>query len=170
MFLKYRMEPPNELKPSKSANKRRAAELQDLGVELAELPARVLDSLPLSDALRTALADLKEMSARGALLRQRQYIGKLMRRVDPAPIRAALAARKLRHDSDVRALQRVEKWRDALLQDDAALARLSESYPQIDEPRIRAILARAAQEREQASAPRAARELYAALRELIAPI
>ena len=37
----------------------------------------------------------KLLTARGAIYRQRQFIGKLMRKFDPEPLRAALAQRAI---------------------------------------------------------------------------
>ena len=84
-----------ELKPSKSARKREYLALQKLGEELITIKRSDLDILPLDDALREAVRDAREIKAHGALRRQKQYIGKLMRNVDPEPIRAGL--QQLRH-------------------------------------------------------------------------
>ncbi len=84
-----------ELKPSKSARKREHLALQKLGEELITVKRSDLDNLPLDDALREAVRDAREIKAHGALRRQKQYIGKLMRNVDPEPIRAGL--QQLRH-------------------------------------------------------------------------
>jgi ribosome-associated protein len=84
-----------DLKPSKSARKREYLALQKLGEELITIRQSDLDSLPLDDALRDAVREASEIKAHGALRRQKQYIGKLMRNIDPEPIRAGL--QKLRH-------------------------------------------------------------------------
>jgi ribosome-associated protein len=81
----------DDLKPSKSARKREYLALQILGEELITLKESDLDSLPLGDNLREAIMEARQIKAHGALRRQKQYIGKLMRDIDPAPIRAALA-------------------------------------------------------------------------------
>ncbi len=84
-----------DLKPSKSARKREYLALQKLGEELITITRSDLNSLPLDNALREAVCDAHEIKAHGALRRQKQYIGKLMRNIDPVPIRAGL--QKLRH-------------------------------------------------------------------------
>jgi len=84
-----------DLKPSKSARKREYLALQKLGEELITIRRSDLNSLPLDDALRDAVREAGEIKAHGALRRQKQYIGKLMRNIDPEPIRAGL--QKLRH-------------------------------------------------------------------------
>ena len=81
----------DDLKPSKSARKREYIALQKLGEELIALKASDLDRLPLDDNLREAVSEAKQMKAHGALRRQKQYIGKLMRHIDPEPIRSKMA-------------------------------------------------------------------------------
>ena len=81
----------DDLKPSKSARKREYIALQKLGEELIALKASDLDRLPLDDNLREAVLEAKQMKAHGALRRQKQYIGKLMRHIDPEPLRAEMA-------------------------------------------------------------------------------
>ena len=84
-----------ETKPSKSARKREYLALQKLGEELITLKQSDLYSLPLDDDLRLAVTEARQIKAHGALRRQKQYIGKLMRHIDPEPLRSELA--KLRH-------------------------------------------------------------------------
>ena len=81
----------DDLKPSKSARKREYIALQKLGEELITLKLSDLDRLPLDDNLRDAVLEARQMKAHGALRRQKQYIGKLMRHIDPEPIRTEMA-------------------------------------------------------------------------------
>jgi len=81
----------DELKPSKSARKREYLALQKLGEELITLKQSDLDALPLDENLREAVMEAQQMKAHGALRRQKQYIGKLMRHIDPGPLRAEMA-------------------------------------------------------------------------------
>lgn len=80
-----------ELKPSKSARKREYLALQRLGEELISLKQTELNSLPLDEGLLEAVLEASRMKAHGALRRQKQYIGKLMRHIDPEPLRAEMA-------------------------------------------------------------------------------
>src|SRR5271166_460730 len=105
---------------SKSARKREAAALQELGVQLSALPDQEIKALELPDNLFVALRDLRRLPSHGAQVRQRQYIGKLMRDIDPEPVLAKLAERKQRHDLEIRHFQQIERWRDRLLSDDTA--------------------------------------------------
>src|SRR5476649_1046974 len=122
-----------EQRLSKSARKREAASLQELGVQLSALPDQEIKALGLPDSLFVALRDLRRLPSHGAQVRQRQYIGKLMRGIDPQPVLAKLAERKQRHDMEIRHFQQIERWRDRLLSEPAtALEELLEEFPKAD--------------------------------------
>src|ERR1700710_46300 len=108
-----------EQRLSKSARKREAASLQELGVKLSALPDQEIKALDLPENLFVALRDLRRLPSHGAQIRQRQYIGKLMRTIDPEPVLAKLAERKQRHDVEIRHFQQIERWRDRLLSEPA---------------------------------------------------
>ena len=83
-----------EPRPSKSARKRAAHAAQKLGEALIELKVTRLEALQLPEALHEAILEAQRIrKSRGGIARQRQYIGKLMRGIDCAPIEAALAAK-----------------------------------------------------------------------------
>src|ERR1700694_2343922 len=122
-----------EQRLSKSARKREAASLQELGVQLSALPDQEIKALGLPDTLFVALRDLRRLPSHGAQVRQRQYIGKLMRSIDPEPVLAKLAERKQRHDLEIRHFQLIERWRDRLLSEPVSgLDELLQEYPQAD--------------------------------------
>jgi ribosome-associated protein len=157
-----------EQRLSKSARKREAATLQELGVQLSALPDQEIKALGLPDSLFTALRDLRRLPSHGAQVRQRQYIGKLMRTIDPEPVLAKLAERKQRHDSEIRHFQQIERWRDRLLSEPAAGAlELQQAYPQIDRDALLKLLEKAERERVEQRSPVGARELFAFLRQLL---
>jgi ribosome-associated protein len=88
-------QPEEALRPSKSARKRAAHAAQALGEELIGLKLHELESLRLPEELHDAVREAQRIrSTRGGLARQRQYIGKLMREIDVAPIEAALAVKR----------------------------------------------------------------------------
>ena len=80
-----------DLKPSKSAKKREFLALQKLGEDLIDLKESDLRTMGLDDDLLDAVLEARKIKSRGALRRQKQFIGKIMRQVDPEPIRAAMA-------------------------------------------------------------------------------
>ena len=82
----------DDRRPSKTERKKAVHALQDLGVELVALSEEQLAAIELPERLRDAVLEAQRITSREARRRQLQYIGKLMRKVDAAPIRAALAA------------------------------------------------------------------------------
>jgi ribosome-associated protein len=81
-----------ETRPSKSQRKRDAQALQALGAQLVALSPGHLAQLHLPDALREAVVAAQGMRSHGARTRQMQYIGKLMRQLDPASLRTVCEA------------------------------------------------------------------------------
>jgi len=157
-----------EQRQSKSARKREAASLQELGVKLSALPDQEIKALDLPDSLFVALRDLRRLPSHGAQIRQRQYIGKLMRDIDPEPVLAKLAERKQRHDLEIRQFQQIERWRDRLLSEPVAgLDELLREYPQADRAVLARLLEKAEKERLEQRSPVGARELFAFLRQLL---
>ena len=81
------------LTPSKSQRKRDAHALQTLGIQLVALSAAQLARLDLPEALHEAVVAAQRMRSHGARTRQMQYIGKVMRQLEPialSRVRAAL--------------------------------------------------------------------------------
>jgi ribosome-associated protein len=157
-----------EQRLSKSARKREAANLQELGVQLSALPDQEIKALGLPETLFVALRDLRRLPSHGAQVRQRQYIGKLMRSIDPEPVLAKLAERKQRHDLEIRHFQQIERWRDRLLSEPAVgVDELLQAYPQVDRSALLKLLDKAERERAEQRSPVGARELFAFLRQLL---
>src|SRR5271155_1616543 len=153
---------------SKSARKREAASLQELGIKLSALPDQEIKALDLPDSLFVALRDLRRLPSHGAQIRQRQYIGKLMRDIDPEPVLAKLAERKQRHDLEIRHFQQIERWRDRLLSEPVAgMKELLQEYPQTAQAALARLLEKAEKERLEQRSPVGARELFAFLRQLL---
>jgi ribosome-associated protein len=129
--------------PSKSARKREAQRIKQLGTRLAELADTERRALNLPDALEAAIVAYHRITAHEAKRRQRQYIGRLMREADISGIEHALAAIAQRAGEARHAHHRLERWRELLLADDAALTSYLDAYPATDRQRLR-MLVRAA--------------------------
>src|SRR5471032_215764 len=143
-----------EQRLSKSARKREAAALQELGVKLSALPDQEIKALDLPENLFVALRDLRRLPSHGAQVRQRQYIGKLMRNIDPEPVLAKMAERKQRHDVEIRHFQQIERWRDRLLSEPVtALDELLEEFPKTDRETLEKLLEKAEKERLEQRSP-----------------
>ena len=102
-------------KPSKSARKREHLALQELGEQLIELNDIELGLVPLEDNLRAAVHAAARMRSHGALRRQKQLIGKLMREADPEPIRAVLATFGADDRHNKQLFATAEHWRDRIV-------------------------------------------------------
>ena len=160
----YQAEPP-----SKSELKRQSRDLQDLGQALVDLPAAEFDALPVPEDLRDAIVAARRITSHGARVRQRLYIGKLLRNIDPEPIREALANRAEVDRQRVRREHTIEAWRDRLLADEpAAWTELAVLVGADNLPQLRSLVRQARAERDAARAPSAARQLFRRLRDLLA--
>ena len=89
--------------------------MQQLGERLIDLPADELQALPIDERLRDAVLAASRIRAHGALRRQKQLIGKLMRSCDPEPIRRALEARESDDRLEKRVFADAERWRDRIV-------------------------------------------------------
>ncbi len=153
---------------SRSARKREAEALQALGEQIIRLPAAQFAELPLPDELRAAMLTARDLTRHGALRRQRQYVGKLMRNTDVEPIRAALARLQQSDAAATARLHQLEHWRERLLAEgDAALTELLDLHPAADRQQLRQLIRSARQEQTQGQPPRHARELFRYLRGLL---
>ena len=153
--------------PSKTRLKQQSHELQKLGLALAELSTLRLQRLQLPERLFDALTMLRDTRSHEGRRRQLQYVGKLMRDVDPAPLREAVAEVKLGSARETLLLHETERWRDALLADDDALTRWLQEHAECDTQRLRSLI-RAARRDSALPAdkrnPRSARELFQFIR------
>ena len=157
-----------EGKPSKTQRKQEVHELQALGEALVALNEEQLARIELPERLRDAVTEARRITAFEAKRRQLQYIGKLMRSVEAGPIRAALDAALARSHSEAATHKRTEAWRERLLSGPEAVGELLAEHPGADGRRLRALVRAALRERAEGRPPRAFRELYQALRALMA--
>jgi len=152
------------LEPSKSELKRRAHALQQLGVAISELPAAKRSAIDMPEDLREAIEAYARMTAHGAKKRQMQYVGKLLRGIDPAPLEEAVEAHAAGRAADAARLHAVERWRDRLVHEDDALTDWMNEYPQTDVQHLRSLIRAARKEQAGSSSeqrqPKSYRELF----------
>ena len=153
--------------PSKTQRKRASTELQDLGEALTHLTPEQLQQLALPERLLDAVLAAKRIAKFGALRRQLQFIGRLMRDADAEAIAARLAAWRGSSREATAYLHRLERWRERLLAEEAALAELVERYPGSDAQRLRQLVRLARLEQAQGKPPRAFRALFQMLKQTI---
>ena len=75
---------------SRTRKKKEDRALQRLGEQLVKLPVGLLETMELPDDLLAAIEQVHKIKSGSARRRQLQYIGALMRHIDPQPIKAAL--------------------------------------------------------------------------------
>src|SRR6185436_9473521 len=142
-----------ELQISKTQRKRAMQELQDLGEELVALTPEKLAGLDIPTRLLDAVLDAKRISKFGALRRQMQYVGRLMREADAESIRSQLHA--------------IERWRTRLVAEEPALGELLDQFPHADAQRLRTLIRNIKREAAAKKPPRSFRELFQELREIL---
>jgi len=151
---------------SKTRRKQEMHALQALGAELVELPEAQLAAIALPERLANAVLEAKHITSHEARRRQMQYIGRLMRDVDAAPIRAALDAIGGQSAAAAAEHRRLERLREQLLADDAALTDYATSHAAADLQVLRALIRNARREQKEGRPPRAYRELFRILKAL----
>jgi ribosome-associated protein len=179
--LELKAELKGTTEASKTDLKRESTELQKLGEELLTLRADLLERLGLSDKLMDALAEAKRITNFEGRRRQMQFVGKLMRLLDPQvheAAREALIEQNKGSARETQALHLAEKWRVELVADDEALARWMAQFPDTDTQQLRALIRQARKDNppdkaaeSKGLAPRhsrAWRELFQLVREQIA--
>jgi ribosome-associated protein len=159
------------LSPSRSANRRAALDVLELGEQLVALSAAQLARLPIPDELMPHIRETQRMTAYGARKRQLAFLAKQMRRQDDEALDAIRDAMSKDGDAarrETAAMHRIEALRDALLGDDgdAAMTELLDEHPQADRQKLRQLVRNAHEERKRNKPPRAFRELFRELREL----
>lgn len=161
---------PDE-KPSKTQRKKAMHALQDLGEQLVVLGREQIAQVPLSDELRDAVIEAKRISAHEGRRRQLQYVGRLMRKATPAQVEAIRAKLEGWHGQsreEVMLHRGAERWRERLLEDDAALGEFAAHHPGNDLQPLRALLRATRKEQLEGSGPRHYRELYRLIRNIVA--
>jgi ribosome-associated protein len=147
--------------PSRTALKEASTKLQALGEELLTLREDLLAELPLPEQLRDAIAEAKRITDFGGLRRQKQYIGRLMHRLEEAELAAvdeALRIQKRQSAQATRRLHLAERWRDELIADDARLGAWLEEYPGTDAQQLRALIRQARKDARAGEPGKAARQ------------
>jgi ribosome-associated protein len=143
--------------------------LQGLGEQLVGLAPEQLAELALPERLADAIAGAKRITGFEARRRQMQYIGRLMREIDAAPIAERIAGLRNAERSAHARHREAERWRERLLADESALTELARGHPGLDTQQLRVLIRNARREQTQGRAPHASRALFRMLRAVLAP-
>ncbi|MBK6008176.1 DUF615 domain-containing protein [Ramlibacter ginsenosidimutans] len=132
--------------PSRTELKKESTELQKVGEALLTLRTDLFERLDLPEGLVNALAELKRITNFEGRRRQLQYVGKLMRQLEPGTqqaVRDALEEQRSGSAQQTLALHMAEKWRDDLIASDDALQAWLQAHPDTDVQQLRALIRQA---------------------------
>jgi ribosome-associated protein len=154
-------------RPSKSQLKREMTALQKLGADLVAEPRDRVKRVPMPEDVRDAILECQQITDHEGRRRQLQYVGKKMRSLDEtelAAIQRTLDSWRGLSKADTASMHALEKRRDKLLKDDAALTELVERHPELDAQHMRTLIRNARKEVAESKPPKAYREIFQILK------
>lgn len=143
---------PSDERPSKTRMKQQSHDLQKLGRDLLELPESRLAAIDMPERLRDALEEMRRTRSHEGKRRQLQYVGKVMRLLDPEPLRGAVAAYRVPGARETLALHEAERWRVRLVDEDGALTEWLAAHPATDAQALRTLIRNARKDAQAAAA------------------
>ncbi len=156
---------------SRSQQRREALEVLSICEQLVALSEAQLARLPVPEDLLPDIRETRRITSHIAHKRQLSFLAKMMRRVDDDVLDAIRDALDEKGDASRRetaVMHRVENWRERLLDEgDVALGEMIEQYPDADRQGLRQLVRNSLEERKRNKPPRAYRELFRQLRELM---
>ena len=152
---------------SKTQRKQEMAELQALGERMVALNEGQIAAIEMPEFLRDAVLEARRIKGHESRRRQMQYIGRLMRDVDPAPIREKISQWDGQSIANVALEHSIIRWRERLLEDEGALTGFARQYPGADIRQLRLLVRNANAERAAGKPPRSFRELFRLVRETV---
>jgi len=155
----------DDSQPSKTRLKAEADAAQEIGRQLVALPKERLKKLQLEEALLDAIAEAKRITANGAIRRQMQYIGRLMRDTDLAPIVEQLQKWDGKHQEENARFHQMERWRMRMLEDVKAIELFIVEFPHTPVQQMRTLIRNAQKEHATGKPPKSSRELFKIIRE-----
>ncbi|MDR7307689.1 ribosome biogenesis factor YjgA [Rhodoferax saidenbachensis] len=144
--LEYKRELKGTDEPTRTDLKKESTELQKLGEDLLTLRTELITKLDLPDKLVEGVAEAKRITNFEGKRRQMQFIGKLMRKLEPTKwdeIRAALEEQHMPSAKETMVLHQAEQWRDRLIADDDAVGQWITLSPATDSQNLRALVRQA---------------------------
>ncbi len=150
-------------RPSKSQLKREMTALQELGTALVELPKDALKRMPMTEDLSDAVHEARRITDHEGKRRQLQYVGRMMRGLtedEVAALRTAFEEYRGVNKAATARLHWIERTREKLLADDAALTEFLRQYPAADVQEGRTLIRNVRREQQQGRPPKYFRELF----------
>jgi ribosome-associated protein len=162
----YAIDSETDLPMSKTKLKAEADAQQAIGKKLIDLSKDKLIKLNLPETLFEAVIEAKRLTANGAVRRQLQYIGRLMRDIDSAPIIEQLQAWEGKNTQENARFHTMERWRSRLIAEPNALQEFYSQFPTADIQQLRTLIRNAQREEAAQKPPKSSRELFKLIREL----
>jgi ribosome-associated protein len=156
-------------RPSKSQLKREMTALQKLGADLIAEPRDRVKRVPMPEDVRDAILECQLIKDHEGRRRQLQFVGKKMRTLDEeelAIIQRTIDSWKGMSKADTAAMHALEKRREKLLANDAALTELLGQHPELDAQHLRTLIRNARKEQAESKPPKAYREIFQILKQL----
>jgi len=150
---------------SKTRKKAQMHALQKLGIELVDLSKERLAAMQLPETLVEAVREAQRITAHEGRRRQMQYIGRLMREIEPAPIQERLDAWRGQSKAEVARQHGMERLRDKLIADDSALTEFAQKHPDVDLQALRNLIRNARKEASEGRPPKSYREIFKIIRD-----
>ena len=154
---------------SKTQIKTQMLERQKLGESLVHLGQSSLAKIPMdAELLDAVMLARRILRKKEGYRRQLQLIGKIMRNTDVAPIENALANIKSAHKKLNDAFHEIEVLRDDILRegDDKIESSIAE-YPLLERQKLRQYVRQAHKQQAENKPPKASRELFQYLKQVI---
>lgn len=156
-------------RPSKSQLKREMTALQKLGETLVAAPRDRVKKVPMPEDVLDAILECQQISSHEGRRRQLQYVGKKMRSLtedEVAVIQKVVDGWRGTSKAEAAALHAIERQRERLLADDAALTDLRDKHPALDMQQLRTLIRNARKEQAENKPPKAYREIFQILKAL----
>ncbi len=152
---------------SRTQKKKEALALQVLGERLVTLSSEQLKDIEMPQEVYEAVKSARTVTKHGARKRQMQYIGALMRKIDPEPIRNALEIIDLGEHQKAVVFKKVEKWRNDLIEGDKVLLeKILQQYPRAERQHLNQLIRNAKKEIAAKKSPKSSRMLFRYLRQI----
>lgn len=153
---------------SKTQRKKNCDNVLHLGEQLITLSKEDLALIQMEDSLRHAVEEALRIKSHGALKRQKHYIAKLMRSMDTEELASQVQRTLHKHDIHNATFKRMEKWRDAMLEDgDQSINAFIKQYPHAERSHLRQLVRNAKKEKQTDKPPVTYRQIFKYIREIV---
>ncbi len=152
---------------SKTQKKKEATYLQEIGERLVNLSTEQIKGIDLPEEMYDAVRFAKTIKSHEAYRRHMQYIGSLMRKIDPVPVQEALDGIEQGYYKNTLSFKEIEKWRDGLIAgNETLIEEILGKCHDADRKQIEKLVQRARKEKEHKTPPGASRALFRYLRDI----